>query len=86
MVAVDSKSTEKTEERRNEMTNTAMLENAIRASGLKKKHIYETLGISRQGLDLKIKGVNEFRASEIEKLCDLLKLTNRDRLAIFFAK
>ena len=68
------------------MTNTVLLEQKIAESGLKKSYIAKALGLSRYGLTLKIQNLNEFKASEIEKLCMLLGITDmKERCAIFFA-
>lgn len=68
------------------MTNTHLLEEYIKNSGYKKSYIINVLGISRYGFALKCKNSAEFKASEIEKLCTLLKISTKDRMAIFFAK
>ena len=68
------------------MTNTELLERKIAESGLKKSYIAKTIGLSRYGLTLKIQNLNEFKASEIEKMCILLGITDmEERCAIFFA-
>lgn len=67
------------------MTNTKLLEAAIERSGLKKGKIAERLGVSRGGLINLINNRAEFRASQIQVLCDLLGLTTAQRDAIFFA-
>ena len=68
------------------MTNTALLEKKIDASGFKKSYIAQMIGITAYGLSLKIRNKNEFKASEIEKLCNLLGITDlEERCAIFFA-
>lgn len=68
------------------MTNTSLLEKYIKESGYKKSYIIKALGISRYGFALKCNNKAEFRASEIETLCNLLKIGTKDRMAIFFAK
>ena len=68
------------------MTNTALLEKRIAASGFKKSYIAKALGLSPYGLTLKIRNSNEFKASEIVKLCDLLNITDpEEKSAIFFS-
>ena len=68
------------------MTNTSLLEEKIIKSGLKKSYIAKTIGLSPYGLTLKIRNINEFKASEIEKLCILLGIDDlEERCAIFFA-
>ena len=68
------------------MTNTALLQEKILQSGLKKSYIAKTIGLSRYALTLKIQNKNEFKASEIEKMCILLGIESiEERCAIFFA-
>ena len=68
------------------MTNTALLEEKITKSGLKKSYIAKTMGLSSYGLALKIRNTHEFKASEIEKMCILLGIDDlEERCAIFFA-
>ena len=68
------------------MTNTELLEEKITKSGLKKSYIAKAIGLSPYGLTLKIHNENEFKASEIEKMCILLGIDNlEERCAIFFA-
>ena len=68
------------------MTNTSLLEDYIEKSGYKKSYIAKALGITRSGLFLKCTNKNEFKASEIEVLCELLNIDIDDRIKIFFAK
>ncbi|MSS57613.1 DUF739 family protein [Erysipelotrichaceae bacterium Oil+RF-744-GAM-WT-6] len=65
------------------MTNTLQLETEIRRNGYTKKEVASYLGLSEQGFLLKLNNKNEFKASEIEKLCHLLKLKDKN---IFFSK
>ena len=68
------------------MTNTTLLEEYIEKSGYKRVFIAEKLGITRYALALKIDNKSEFKASEIDILCELLNIDTKDRMAIFFAK
>lgn len=68
------------------MTNTSLLEQYIEKSGYKKGYIAHQLGITAYGLALKINNKSEFKASEMTILCKLLKISARDKEAIFFAK
>lgn len=68
------------------MTNTSLLEKYIQESGYKKSHIAKALGLSRYGFILKCSNKAEFKASEIETLCNILSIGTTDRMAIFFAK
>ena len=55
-------------------------------SGMKKRYIAERLGLSTYGLSLKINNENEFKVSEVEKICKILNITLKEREDIFFAK
>lgn len=66
------------------MVNTEKLEKAIQDSGLKMVYIANQLGLSRGGLRNCITKKAEFRASQIQKLADLLNLDREQRDAIFF--
>jgi len=68
------------------MTNTLLLEEYIKKSGYKKNYIIQALGLSRYGFALKCKNKAEFKAGEIDILCDLLNIGVKERMAIFFAK
>ena len=66
------------------MTNTALLEEKITESGLKKSYIAKSIGLTPYGLTLKIRNVNEFKASEIDKICILLGIDSpEERCNIF---
>ncbi len=68
------------------MTNTELLRAAIERSGYKKTYIAQRIGLTYQGYLNKERGESEFRQSEIEGICDLLRLTAEEKEAIFFAK
>lgn len=63
--------------------DTGLLNQYIENSGLKIGYIVETLGISRQAFDRKRNGTVSFKASEVYVLCDLLRISKDDKLAIF---
>lgn len=67
------------------MTNTELLREKIENSGYKLQFIAKSLGLTYQGLLNKINNRSEFRASEIQALYNLLGLTEKERVAIFFA-
>lgn len=69
------------------MTNTELLEEKIAASGYKKSYIAKAIGLkSAYGLAKKIRNENEFKASEIDILCRILKIDSLDeKEQIFFA-
>lgn len=67
------------------MVNTEALEKKIRDQGIKKVFLAEKLGITSFGLSKKINNINEFKASEIQTLCELLNITSlKEKESIFF--
>ena len=68
------------------MTNTELLEKRIAESGLKKSYIAKMIGLSTFGLAKKIRNENEFKTSEVDGICRLLKInTLTEKEKIFFA-
>lgn len=63
--------------------DTQLLNEYIDKSGYKLGFIIDQLGISRQAFDKKMKNINQFRASEVYVLCDLLKINEDDKHKIF---
>lgn len=69
------------------MTNTQLLLKLIEDSGMTRKAIMKKTNIRAYStLRAKIENRNEFTASEIDKLCEILRIDNDQRVAIFFAK
>ena len=69
------------------MTDTAMLDNLISSSGYKYSFVAKQLNISYQALRNKIDNKSEFLPTEIEKLCELLKIKSlKLKNRVFFAK
>lgn len=66
------------------MTDSQMLRGKIEQSGYKLGFIALSLNLTRQGLRKKLDNESEFKASEIQSLKNLLKLTNKERDEIFF--
>ena len=70
----------------NRMTNTELLEAKIAQSGLKKTFLAEKVGLSPAGFRNCCINKAEFKASQIQILCDELKITSlKERQSIFFA-
>lgn len=68
------------------MTNTEELRKIIKNSGLKLEYIAEQLGITRFSLSKKIENITEFKTSEVQKMCEVLQITDpKTKEAIFFA-
>lgn len=61
------------------------LNNTIILSRIPISAIAEKLGISRTSLYNKLSGKHDFKVSEISKLCEILRLTEQERLLIFLA-
>ncbi len=68
------------------MVDYKKLNNKIENSGLKKNYIAKKLGLSPYGLAKKLNGETEFKASEMARISDVLKLTGEMREEIFFAQ
>ena len=66
------------------MINSKLLQDAIEESGMKRNALANKLGLSSYGLALKINNQNEFKASEIAALSEILNLSRSKRDAIFF--
>lgn len=67
------------------MTNTELLKAKIEKSGYKLKYIAEQIGITYYGFLKKVNNKTEFKASEIQTLCELLEITGEEKEKIFFA-
>lgn len=65
--------------------NLQYLNDKITLSRIPITAIAEGLEISRQSLYNKIKGEREFKASEVTKICELLRLTEDEKRLVFFA-
>ena len=69
------------------MTNSEMLKKIIDESGLKIGFIADYVGISRQLLWKKINNLTPFNQYEIDKMCDVLRITSlRQKESIFFCR
>lgn len=64
--------------------SSEMLESAIDRSGMRVAFLCDQLGISRQAFQKKREGKVPFRLSEVYVLCDLLRLDDHQKDAIFF--
>ncbi|MGM9648838.1 MAG: toxin-antitoxin system, antitoxin component, Xre family protein [Butyricicoccaceae bacterium] len=67
------------------MTDTAMLKSKIAGSGLKIGYVIDKIGISYQCFLNKLHNKSDFKAREIQILCEVLSLSNAEKEAIFFA-
>lgn len=69
------------------MTDVVLLNSKIKESGLKKKFLADKLGMTPQGFHKKTCGVgnSEFNSTQIQILCELLRITTKNEMkAIFF--
>lgn len=60
------------------MTNTNLLKARIIEKGFTQAEIAEKLGISYQSFNYKLNNRTEFKASEIEALCEILEIEDKD--------
>lgn len=69
------------------LTNTQLLKDKIKESGLKQGYIAKQLNLSNYGFANKINNVTEFKAGEIQTLCNILNIkTLGEKETIFFGK
>ena len=64
------------------MANTRLIEEYIRDSGYKLRHVARALNISESALHSKLQGQTQFKLNEAENLSAMLGMTERD--ACFF--
>lgn len=62
------------------------LERVVAESGYKLKFIADYLGITYYALRMKLRGRSEFKASEIQKLSELLRLSTQDTSRLFLTQ
>lgn len=60
------------------------LKQIIDGKGYKLSYVASELSLTREALYKKLRGDTEFKASEIAKLVELLKLTSKETKNIFF--
>lgn len=69
------------------MNNTALLEDKIKESGKKRVYLAKQCGLSYAGFRNCVTNKAEFKAKQIDILCDELNITSlREKENIFFAK
>ena len=68
------------------MTDSKKLSDEITDSGMTITAIAKKISITREGFYKKLNNETEFKASEISALQKILRLSNRKRDEIFFAK
>lgn len=67
------------------MFNQKLLKAKIIAQGLTRAEIAKKMGISLTTLNYKLNGRQEFKLSEMKKICTILNLSKSEREKIFFA-
>lgn len=67
------------------MTDIKMLQEKVKQSGLRTAFIAKKVGLTPQGLYNKLNGKYEFNVSEMQNLSKLLRLSDAENMAIFFA-
>ena len=66
------------------MANTRLIEEYIRDSGYKLRHVARALHISESALHSKLQGQTQFKLNEAENLSAMLGMTMSERDACFF--
>lgn len=67
------------------MFNQKLLKAKIIAQGFTRAEIAKKMGISLTTLNYKLNGRQEFKLSELKKICTILNLNKSEREKIFFA-
>lgn len=67
------------------MVNVDLLKNTIKEQGIRNLFIADKMGLSPEGFYKKLRGESEFKVSEVSCLTEVLRLTEEQRNAIFFA-
>lgn len=69
------------------MVNTQLLDEKIKASGLRQDFIVDKIGISNQAFIKKKQNKIKFRCAEVYVICDLLHINDgEEKNSIFFAE
>ena len=66
------------------MNNSERLKEIINSSGYKIVYLANGIGLTYQGFVNKINDISRFKAYEIGKICELLKINDTTRNEIFF--
>ena len=66
--------------------NANLLRSKIMEKGYSNIEFAELIGIKKTALYRKLKGITEFKASEIQKISKALNLTNSQIIDIFFVQ
>lgn len=66
------------------MVDYAALNQAIDESGMKKNAVAGRLGLTAQTFNSRVTGKSEFKLSEVQELCKLLRFDQSQRQHIFF--
>ena len=66
------------------MVDYAALNKAIDDSGMKRNAVAGKLGLTPQSFSHKVNGVTEFKLSEVQSLCEILRINQTQRQNIFF--
>lgn len=66
------------------MADLELLEKKINDTGMTMVAIAEKTGILRETLYNKLRGISEFKASEISRISNVLRLSSAERDEIFF--
>jgi len=61
------------------LVNSTLLKGKIISEGYTQEKLSRKLGISAQSLNYKIHNNREFKVSEIQKVCELLKIKDKDK-------
>ena len=87
ILLVDISSTQYLGKEELNMVNTALLEDAIRASGKRKQYLADKIGCTIQSFRMRCVNRYDFKSSDVDILCRELGITRlTDKERIFFAR
>lgn len=66
------------------MVNALAIKQRLKFIGMPQQRLAAEIGISRSTFFLKINGMSEFTADELQKIAEILKLTDDEILRWFF--
>lgn len=66
------------------MANVEKLNALINSKGIKKIWLADQLGITPQTLIYKLNGINDFKLQEVNTLCKILNIDEKEAKQIFF--
>lgn len=71
-------------ERGDKMLNKNLLKGAIARAGITQRQLAENIGMTPNTMSSRMQGVSHFDTEEIDKICNVLKISDNDEKANIF--